>query len=230
MKKILGALLALIGYFCVATVISAGLGYGYLRHSGKLDDETVFRVVALVQGVDLDALEKASEEQANEVPPEEPSYEDQQRQARKQSLIFDAKQKQLAASLVNFDYQLKQINSATEHYAKLRAEVEQYLRQQSDLVLNAKIKEVRDQIASLSPTQAKPILLKYITDNRVDDVIMLLGSMKPKDRQDILKQFKTDEDLEKLYRIQRKMLAGDPAKPFIDEKLKELEQLKSQDK
>lgn len=230
MKKLIGMLLALIGYFCVATVISAGLGYGYLRHSGKLDDETMFRVVALVQGVDLDAIDKASQDKATEVPPEEPSFQDQRRQSQQASLAFDAKQKQLSVSLVNFDYHLKQINSATDHYARLRAEVEQYLRQQSDLVLNAKVKEVRDQIASLSPTQAKPILLKYITDNRVDDVIMLLGSMKPKDRQDILKQFKTEEDLEMLYRIQRKMLAGDPTKPFIDDKLRELEQLKSQDK
>jgi hypothetical protein len=180
--------------------------------------------------VDLDAIEKASQQQQVQVPPEESSFEDRQRQSQQAALVFDAKQKQLSVSLVNFDYQLKQINAATDHYARLRAEVEQYLRQQSELVLNAKIKEVRDQIASLSPAQAKPILLKFITDNRVDDVIMLLGSMKPKDRQDILKQFKTDEDLDMLYRIQRKMLAGDPAKPFIDEKLSELEQLKSQDK
>ncbi|RIK80964.1 MAG: hypothetical protein DCC67_08615 [Planctomycetota bacterium] len=230
MKKLLGALLALVGYFSVATVISAALGYGYLRHTGKLDDETLFRIAALVHGVDLQAAGHAAEQQPSDVPPEEPSFDDRQRAEQQASLVFDAKQKQLAASLVNFDYQLKQLNATIDQYAKLRAEVEQYLKEQGQIVLNEKIKEVRDQIASLSPTQAKPILLKFIEEQRIDDVIMLLGSMKPKDRQDILKQFKTDDDLEKLYRIQRRMLSGDPTKPFIDEKLKELEQLKSQEK
>jgi hypothetical protein len=36
--------------------------------------------------------------------------------------------------------------------------------------------------------------------------------------------------MEMLYRIQRKMLAGEPVKPFIDEKLKALEELKAQEK
>jgi hypothetical protein len=31
-----------------------------------------------------------------------------------------------------------------------------------------------------------------------------------------------------LYRIQRKMLAGEPAKPFIDSQLQALEQMKAQ--
>jgi len=42
--------------------------------------------------------------------------------------------------------------------------------------------------------------------------------------------FTTVEDQEMLYRIQRKILAGEPVKPFIDDKLKQLEQLKAQDK
>jgi Mg/Co/Ni transporter MgtE len=82
----------------------------------------------------------------------------------------------------------------------------------------------------LPPKQAKPIFINYITDNHVDDVIMLLGSLKPRSREAILKTFTTEQDLEMLYKIQRKMLAGEPVKPFIDAKLQELEQLQSQDK
>ena len=229
MSRLFGLLLPLIGYGCVATVISGALGYGYLRNSGQLDNEKMFRIVALVQGVDLEEIKKESEEQIPELPGEEPSFEEQQRRSQTESLHFDAKQKQLAVSLVNFDYQLKQLIAATDNYARLKREVAEYLDAQGQLVLREAMQEVCQQLESLSPKQAKPLLITYITDNRIDEVILLLGTMKEKKRDAILKTF-TTEDLEMLYRIQRKMLAGDPVKPFIDEKFRALEQLKAQDK
>ena len=73
----------LIAYLCVGTVISAALGYGYLRHSGKLDDETMFRIMALVHGVDLDELAKEGTPTVEETPPEEPSFAEQQQRCKR---------------------------------------------------------------------------------------------------------------------------------------------------
>jgi hypothetical protein len=230
MSRMLGLLLPLLGYACVATVISAALGYGYLRKSGRLDDEKLFKVVALLQDVDLEEIKEQSGEHGPATPGEESSYAEQQRLAQTTMLHFDAKQKQLAASLTNFDYQLKQLNAAIENYAQLKADVAKYLDEQGQLVLRQAMQDVREQMEELPPKQAKPILINYITDNHVDDVIMLLGSLKERSRSAILKTFTTEQDLEMLYKIQRKMLAGEPVKPFIDAKLQELEQLQSQDK
>jgi hypothetical protein len=222
-------LFPLIGYACVATVISGAIAYGYLVKSGKLDDEKLFRITAILQDVDLEEIEQKSHAEEPGTPPEEPSYEQQRRQYQTISLQFDVKEKQLTDSLVDFDYQLKRLSGATEQYARLRAEVEEYLVKQGNLVLSEEMQKVRKQLESLIPKkQAKPILIKYITDDRIDDVIMLLGSMKPRDQQAILRTFDAPEDLEMLYRIQRKMLAGEPAKPFIDSQLQALEQLKAQ--
>lgn len=229
MGLLIRMLFPLIGYACVATVISGALAYGYLVKSGKLDDEKIFRITAILQDVDLEEIEQQSHVEETETPPEEPSYEQQRRQYQTISLQFDVKEKQLADSLVDFDYQLKRLNGATEQYSRLRAEVEDYLVKQGNLVLSEEMQKVRKQLESLIPKkQAKPILIKYITDDRIDDVVMLLGSMKPRDQQAILRTFDSDEDLEMLYRIQRKMLAGEPAKPFIDAQLQALEQLKAQ--
>ena len=222
-------LFPLIGYACVATVISGAIAYGYLVKSGKLDDEKLFRITAILQDVDLEESEQKSHAEEPGTPPEEPSYEQQRRQYQTISLQFDVKEKQLTDSLVDFDYQLTRLSGATEQYARLRAEVEEYLAKQGNLVLSEEMQKVRKQLESLIPKkQAKPILIKYITDDRIDDVIMLLGSMKPRDQQAILRTFDAPEDLEMLYRIQRKMLAGEPAKPFIDSQLQALEQLKAQ--
>jgi len=231
MGRLFGFLISLIGYACVATVISAALGYAYLRHAGKLDDETMFRVVALVHGVNLDEIAKAKKQEAPGTPGEEPSFQEQRQRLQTASLQFDAKQKQLADALVIFNYQLKQLNLATENYAKLRAEVKQYLEEQGKLVLSENMQKVRAQLELVDPKkQAKPMLTKYIDDNRIDEVIMLLNSMKPKSQMDILKTFNAPEDLDRLYRIQRKMLAGEPVKPMIDARLKELEQLEAKQK
>lgn len=229
MGLLIRMLFPLIGYACVATVISGAIAYGYLVKSGKLDDEKLFRITAILQDVDLEEIEQASHAEEPGTPPEEPSYEQQRRQYQTISLQFDVKEKQLADSLVDFDYQLKRLSGATEQYSRLRAEVEEYLVQQGNLVLSVEMQKVRKQLESLIPKkQAKPILIKYITDDRIDDVIMLLGSMKPRDQEAILRTFDAPEDLEMLYRIQRKMLAGEPAKPFIDSQLQALEQLKAQ--
>lgn len=230
MSRMLGVLVTLAGYVCAATVISAALGYGYLKKTGKLDDEKLFRIMAIVQDVDLAAIEAANEATEAGVPEEEPSFNEQQRRSHTASLHFDAKQKQLAVSLVNFDYQLKQLNAAIENYAQLKKEVADYLDEQGKLVLREAMQEVGEQMEVIKPKESKALLIKYITDNRIDEVIMLLGNMKPRSREAILKTFVSDEDKEMLYRIQRKMLAGEPVKPFIDEKIEALEQLKAQEK
>jgi hypothetical protein len=231
MGRLFGFLISLFGYACVASVISLALGYGYLRHAGKLDDETMFRIVALVHGVNLEEIAKAKKQEKPSTPAEEASFQEQRQRSQTASLQFDAKQKQLADSLVIFNYQLKQLNLATENYAKLRADVKQYLEEQGKLVLSENMQKVRAQFENFDPKkQAKPMLSQYIDENRLDEVIMLLNSMKPPVQKDILKTFTTKEDLDRLYRIQRKMLAGEPVKPMIDARLKELEQLDAKQK
>ncbi|HMO83718.1 MAG TPA: hypothetical protein PKC18_02235, partial [Lacipirellulaceae bacterium] len=107
----------LVAYLCVGTVISATVGYGYLRHTGRLDDDVMFRMVALVQGVDLDALAQEGARTLSETPPEEASFVEQQEKIHTATLHFDAKQKQVAASLVEFEFQLKRLTEAQERYS-----------------------------------------------------------------------------------------------------------------
>ena len=221
----------LLGYLCVATVVSAALGYGYLRQSGKLNDETMFRITALLHGVDLAEIEKVPTAAASEVPTEETSFSEQQQRLQAATLHFDAKQKQIADSLSDFDYQLKRLSEATSRYSQLKRSVEIYLQEQSSKVSDEARSKVREQIEQLDPKkQAKPILIRMIKDDQVDEVIMLLGTMKARNREMILKKFDTVDDLDMLYRVQQRMLAGHPAKQFIDDQVKALQQLKQQEK
>jgi hypothetical protein len=223
--------LPLVAYLCVGTVVSALLGYGYLRSSGKLNDDTMFRIMALVHGIDLDALAKESQKTVDGTPPEEPSYAEQQKRHQADTLQFDAKQKQLDVALNDFNSQLKRVTEETERYNQLRVVVESYLEGQKKALANKGLAEVRAQLESLDPKkQAKPILIEYIKAGRIDEVIQLLGGMKARNRENILKTFSLPEDILMLFDLQKHMLDGDPTKALVEEQLRALNQLKSQEK
>ncbi len=221
----------LVAYLCVGTVVSAVLGYGYLRSSGKLNDDTMFRITALLHGVDLEELAKEGQKTVAGTPPEEPSYADQQKQLQAATLQFDAKHKQLDEALNHFNYQLKRVSEATERYNQLRVVVENYLTSQRTSLANSDLAEVRAQLESLDPRkQAKPILIEYIKADRIDEVIQLLGGMKARNRENILRQFNLPEDIAMLFDLQQHMLDDNPTKALVEKQLQELNQLKSQEK
>ena len=56
MGMMIRLLFPLIGYVAVATVITMAAGYGYLRHTGNLDNERMFQIISLLHGIDTDKI------------------------------------------------------------------------------------------------------------------------------------------------------------------------------
>ncbi|HEY4235038.1 MAG TPA: hypothetical protein VGM76_16515, partial [Lacipirellulaceae bacterium] len=75
MGRLFGLLFPLLGYLATATVITVALGVGYLWHTERLTDDKMFRVIALLEGVDLQQLADAPKKTDEEVPPEEASMD-----------------------------------------------------------------------------------------------------------------------------------------------------------
>ena len=59
MGKIIDLLFGLIAYVCVATVITLALIIGYLWHTDQLNDDKMFRLMAVMQDVDLQQIAAA---------------------------------------------------------------------------------------------------------------------------------------------------------------------------
>ena len=229
MNAIIRILLPLVGYLCVATVITALLGYGYLRSNGKLDDEQLFRIVALLHGIDLEKFAQQDQTNQDNIPPEETSYA--QRQMQRDILMrqFEAKQEDLRRNLDGFNYQLRQVNDATIRYEAVRQDVKNFLQEQKTRILKEGPASVRAQLEKLDPKkQAKPLILDMVEEGRMDDVILLLGGMKTRNREAILKTFISEKELDTLHEIQSRMMSGEPAKPKIDEAIETLNQLNAQ--
>lgn len=231
MNAMVRILFPLIGYLCVGTVLTGALAYGYLVQTGRLTDETQFRIAALLHGVDLNELQQEVKEHSEEVPGEEQSYEQKRQELDIAGLHYDAMRKQMESSLTEFDYQLKRLSTESLRYTNLKKEVEDFLEKQKTAVENEAMQRVVAQIEGLSAKkQAKPILKQYIEEQKIEEVIRILNLMKNSVRREVLKAFNEKEDLEELYLIQQAMLSDDPSKVFIDEKIEALKALKDQDK
>ena len=74
------------------------------------------------------------------------------------------------------------------------------------------------------------MLVQWIKEGRIEDVILLLNGLKDRSRQEIIRTFDTPEDIDMLKQIYDQMLEGHPEKTFIEGKLNELQQLKQQDR
>jgi flagellar motility protein MotE (MotC chaperone) len=225
MSAIIRILFPLIGYVCVATVISIAAGYGYLRHTEVLDDQRMFRIVSLLHGIDLDEIAKTYEGRPEDVPPEELSHDQQQEQIQVASLHLQAKQDDLEKVIEEFTSRFEQLNIKIARYNNLRNEVETFLNQERDKALDSGIVAVINQLKNLSASkQAKPIIVDMITDDRMDDVIRILNGMPPRNSDNILKAFTTEKELKILYDLEKRMMGGDPEKSFVDSKMDELKQ------
>jgi len=224
-------LFPLIGYFCTATVITLVAGFGYLRSSGKLDDEHFFRIVSILHDIDLEKIAKSHGPPEDDIPPEESSYDQQIEYGQVATLHLQSKQDDLEKQLNEFKAEFKKLNVATARYQTFRQEVEQYLVERGERALESGLVAVRNQLENLTAKkQAKPLLVQWIREGRIEDVILLLNGLKDRSRQDIIRTFDTPDDIDMLKQIYDQMLEGHPEKTYIEGKLKELQQLKQQDR
>jgi len=218
----------LISYFCVATVITLSAGYGYLRNTGALDNESMFQIVSMLHGVDLDEIATANQTDLQDVPPEEMSFEDRQQHMLMNTLNLQAKKDDIEKNITVFKAEAAKLDNLSKHFETFKDEVQQFLDDHKKEALASGLEGVRKQWETLNAKkQTKELLLKMFNAGQIDIVIKLLNGMPPKKRTEILKTLDTPEDLDMLYVIEQEMLQGGPKAKFIGKKLDELEQEKN---
>ncbi|MEM8864209.1 MAG: hypothetical protein AAGF31_01530 [Planctomycetota bacterium] len=219
----------LVGYLSTATVLSAVIGFGYLWQTRRLDDEKLFRIVALVHDVDIDALAAEQEDNANEVPPEEPSLDDIAGYQAIAARNFEVKNDALKRGSDAFNHAFRRLKTATDHFSELSNKIETELKSQGELSSKEAISKVVRDLELLGPEEAKQQLLRTLDDkDGMNDVILLMNAMSTGKLKSILKKFKSQEELDALHEIHRVMLSGGPQAQGMEAALRELQSLKSQ--
>ena len=226
MAGMIRILFPFIGFLCTASVITLVLGFGYLRNSGMLDDEKMFRIVSLIHGVDMDEIAQQQTFVEEDVPQEETSYQQEIEHSQIARLQLQAKQDDIDKNIVVFQDLKKTVSVDMARYQALKGEVEEYLRQREERARQSGLQAVAQQLESLiAKKQGKPLLVGWLSEGRIDDVILLLNRINPRTRQELIRTFDTPEDVQMLKKIYEQMLSGHPEKTFIEQKLQDLQKL-----
>src|SRR5687767_6094711 len=146
MMRLIQLLFALIAYVCVATMITLGLGVGYLWHTDQLNDEKVFRMVALLQDVELRQPGETREQTGDEVPPEEASLEDVAHHQQLQDRNYEVKLLALQRGRQEYDHRLQELEVKIDRYDRLAQEWQSRLAKQEELTNQENLAKVVSQL------------------------------------------------------------------------------------
>jgi hypothetical protein len=218
-------LFALIGYIATATVITLALGVGYLWQTERLSDDKMFRMIALLQGVDLEQIAIAERASDEDVPAEEPSMDAVIGQQQVLDRNFEVKLLSLQRGRQEYDHRLLQLKTQTERFDRLARDWESKLKQQDELTTQENLAKVVSDLEQVKPATAKNLLMQWIEDGRMEDVITLLGRMSDNKKAKILKSFATPDELDKLHEIHRLMIDGKKNKEKLQQAQGELDAL-----
>lgn len=208
-------LLRIIGGFCVATVLTQMIIAGVYVARGTLNMNSITHIVALLNGIDITGqrlrmvMEKASGSEL-------PSYDEVLAARVLKGLDIDVRlqaQERFARELQDRQESLKEAQTRfdrrrEEFFVKLD-ELRQNTREDG-------MQELTRTLQALDPEQVKNQLLKMIADDRIEDVVNIIQATPLDKRTDILSEFVSPDEEEKLADILRRIGEGEPAKSLID--------------
>ncbi len=227
MSRLLGLLFALIGYVCTATIITLVLGLGYLWHTDRLNNDKVFRMVALLHDIDLQQIAEKQHKSAEDVPPEELSLTDVTQRQQVHDRNSEVKLLALQRGRQEFDYRLQQLKEQTGRYDRLARDWESRLKQQEQVTTQENLATVVSQLQQVKPAIGKELLIKYIDDGKMDDAIVLMSKMSEDKLAKILKTFNTEKELDQLHDIQERIIKGGDKTSQLEKALGELKNVEA---
>jgi len=227
MGKIFHFLSALIAYFCVATVITLALIVGYVWHTDRLNDEKVFRIFALLHDVDLQQIAQSQMKRSDKVPPEEPSINEVLHQQQVQDRNFEVKLLALQRGKQDYDHRYQQLKKEIERYDRIAQDWQSKLKQETELTNQENVAKVVSQLEQVRPEVGKEELLRWISEGRMDDAIVLMSKMSETKLGKILKTFETDTELDTLHEIHERIIGGNSETEQLEKALDELNSVDS---
>jgi hypothetical protein len=210
-------LLAVIGYICVGTVVSAAVGGAYLRFSGKLNGDKVFRMLALIHDVDVNPEKTTAQRDKQGDALGTMSYEDIEEARKVKSRILELKMQSLNKGLGQVTFERDELTKDKERYVLLRTSFEQRLKELQTETENKGYANVRLIWENVSPKKAKEQILKMVEANEMEDVVHILSEMPIGKRAKIVSQFSTPEETEVMDQLLRLIREGGAVSSLLHE-------------
>lgn len=222
MGKIIDLLFGLIAYVCVATVITLALIIGYLWHNDQLNDDKMFRLMAVMQDVDLQKMAAAENKSDSEVPPAEQSLNQVMHHQQVLDRNFEVKQLALQRGKQEYDSSYQQLVEQTARYDRIAQDWQNRLKQEQELTSQQNVAKVVSQLEQVSPDVGKQQLMLWIDEKKMDDAILLMSKMSESKLAKILKTFESETELKQLHEIHERIISSGNENSKLEKALGEL--------
>jgi hypothetical protein len=186
--------------FCVATILSQAVGIGLLWFTGYLNASTIGKALAVLAG---DAGVEAATERA-EAEPVRVTQEQLLEHRAIRLLDLDHRNREVEGRVDFAADVLAKVREEREALDNLWKSFEDELKQVEESETSEGMEKVRSILAKLKPSQAKDLLMK----NDVDEAVRLLAEMPDRTVAKLLKEFKTDAEMQRAEEILRALNEG----------------------
>jgi hypothetical protein len=194
--------------FCVGTIITQTLLAAVLWPRMRLDKERITRIAAIAQGIDDAAKEGAKASKQSEG--EQPSYQEIVDTRAVKYRNLELREQQLRNNLVQVQSEESKLADDSKKYKQLRESFDIDLAQLEKSATSTGMEELRRTLEKMKPKQAKEVLVEMLDKKEIDKVVILLRQMILKNRVNIIAEFKSGEDLDKISEVLRRLREGEP--------------------
>ncbi|MEQ1827617.1 MAG: hypothetical protein ABL921_16780 [Pirellula sp.] len=208
MKKLVNAFL----WFCTATLLAQCAIIGLAAWKGNFKRETMTRVIALLNGIDIQGERlKGAYISSRSVPA--PTYEDILIAKSSAALELDDKSKSLDRFQRVLDDRQRKLQDEIDRFDQRRAEFEIELQNRKNGIESDNLKETQKILTVLSPEKAQEQLELMWEKGEKTDVASIIRAMPADIQKKVLAEFNKKETLSEILSEIRN---GDPLKSTLD--------------
>jgi hypothetical protein len=207
----------------VATVLTLAITSGYAWSSGLLNAAKWSKIMAVVQGLDVETMRAAAKAERDRADGVQPSLADLARARAARSRDLELREGAAASLLDELRAERIKLTEETSRYKRVKTEFETQLQQLRDSALATNEENVRLIIENIKPRQAKDQLMRMIRTQQMPAAVVLLASMPIAKRAKVIGEFKTDEESQKLAEMLKMIRESEPELELVDSARSKLE-------
>ena len=214
MKNVLKILWMLVLCLCVGTIVTQILLAAVLWPKIKLNRERIAQIVAIAQGADLSPKEEPKGPAPLES--EQASYQDVVEARAVKYRNLELREQQLRNNLVQVQSEESKLADDTKRFKQLSDSFNAQLKEVRDSSISSGMDDVLRILAGSKPKQAKELLLDMLDKKEIDAVVVLMKQLPEKKRANIVGEFKTEDEKEKLSEVLRRIREGQPEMKAVE--------------
>ena len=208
-------LLRAFGAFCIGTIITQMIMMGYFAWRGTLSGDSLTKVIALVNGIDITGDRLVSILNKTNVS-EQPTFQEILASRRMASLDMDLRIRSQRVADDELTELFAEFRESEGRFDQRREAFDRKLEEDYQGAVQAGLKDVQRTLQSLAADQAKDQLMKIYDDEKIDDVVNIIQGIPVDKRKEILAEFTTPDEADKLHKILQRIGEGLPTTQLID--------------